>query len=261
VLFQVLHEEPVPPRHLNDRIPRDLETICLKAMSKEPAQRYAAARAFADDLQRWLDGRPVLARPLGPLSRAWRWCRRNPKLAVLNSVVALVLLGGAIDWTRYIFSSASFRKEAAEWRQDAVALRADARQRAEQSQHEMEQLRLQSLRERVSLLGLLADELIERKDFPAARIILDQAVPLSDRARATDTAGPVDFRAAIVLRRNLALVEHELGRAEESKGQFESLLQLIADSVADSRSRADTEFLAWANGQRQEIKAAKQRPK
>lgn len=256
VLFQVLHEEPVPLRRLNDRLPRDLETICLKAMSKEPARRYATARDFAEDLQRWLDGRPVLARPLGPLSRAVRWCRRNPKLAVLNSVVALVLLGGAIDWTRYAFRSASLRDEAAVLRVEAN----QAHQLAQQSQQEIEQLKLQSLRERVSLLGLLADELLERKEFSAARTILNQAVPLSDRARVAHDAGPGDFRASIVLHRNLALVERALGQDGESKRRFESLLKLISDSINDPRSRSDADFLTWANSQRLEIEAAKPSP-
>ena len=78
-LHQVLHDEPRPPRRLNDRIPRDLETICLKAMAKEPARRYATAQDLADDLRRWLDGEPIQARPVGPFERSWRWCRRNPR--------------------------------------------------------------------------------------------------------------------------------------------------------------------------------------
>ena len=82
LLHQVLHDEPRPPRRLNDRIPRDLETICLKAMAKEPARRYATAGDLADDLRRFLARR---ADP-GPAGRAaserlWRWCRRNPALA------------------------------------------------------------------------------------------------------------------------------------------------------------------------------------
>jgi hypothetical protein len=90
-------EEPVPPRRLNDRIPRDLETICLKAMSKEQRLRYKSAAAFADDLQRWLDGRPVLARPVGTVGKLWRWTRRNPRIAGVSAIVAGVLVAGAVD--------------------------------------------------------------------------------------------------------------------------------------------------------------------
>ncbi len=101
VLQQVQHEEPVPPRRLNDRVARDLETICLKAMAKEQRSRYESAQALADDLDRWLTGRTVQARPVGPGGRIWRWCRRNPRLAGVVVIVASVLAGGAIDWGRY----------------------------------------------------------------------------------------------------------------------------------------------------------------
>jgi WD40 repeat protein len=92
VVQQVLYDEPRPPRRLNDRVPRDLETICLKAMAKEPAHRYASARALADDLRRFQQGTPVLARPIGRLQRSGRWCRRNPTLAVLGGLAATLLL-------------------------------------------------------------------------------------------------------------------------------------------------------------------------
>ena len=77
LLHQVLNEEPSPPRKLNDHIPRDLETITLKAMAKEPARRYATAGELAADVKRWLSGEPILARPVGFWERAWRWRRRR----------------------------------------------------------------------------------------------------------------------------------------------------------------------------------------
>ena len=136
VLFQVLNDEPVAPRRLNDRIPRDLETICLTAMSKEPAGRYATAAEFADDLQRWLDGQPIRARPIGPIGRAWRWCWRNPKLAAINVIVASVLLAGLIDFARYASPSAQLRRDADIARQEAERLR----QLVEQQRGQLEQL-------------------------------------------------------------------------------------------------------------------------
>jgi hypothetical protein len=78
LLLQVLHDEPRPPRRLNDKVPRDLETICLKAMAKAPARRYPTAGELADDLWRYLGHLPIRARPVGLIERGWRWCRRNP---------------------------------------------------------------------------------------------------------------------------------------------------------------------------------------
>jgi tetratricopeptide (TPR) repeat protein/tRNA A-37 threonylcarbamoyl transferase component Bud32 len=95
VLHQVLHEEPRPPRGLNDRVPRDLETICLKALAKEPSRRYAAASDLAADLSRWLAGEPIQARPVGRVEHLWRWCLREPRVAGLAASLVLVLLGAA----------------------------------------------------------------------------------------------------------------------------------------------------------------------
>jgi serine/threonine-protein kinase len=92
VLQQVLHDEPLPPRRLSDRIPRDLETICLKAMAKERLHRYASAAELRDDLHRWLAGEPIQARPVGRVEKAWRWCRRRPREAALSAVVVGLML-------------------------------------------------------------------------------------------------------------------------------------------------------------------------
>jgi WD40 repeat protein len=114
VLDQVLTEEPRPPRRLNDRISRDLETICLKALSKQPARRYATAGEFAEDLRRFLRGEPIHARPIGRPERLARWCRRNPLVASLIGAIAVVLLAG-------IATTSYFAVRAARGERDAIA--------------------------------------------------------------------------------------------------------------------------------------------
>jgi WD40 repeat protein len=92
-LEQVRRDEPVPPRRLQPRIPRDLETICLKCLAKSPGRRYADAQELAGDLHRFLDGKPIRARPVGRVEKLWRWCRRNPAVAGLTTAVVFLLVG------------------------------------------------------------------------------------------------------------------------------------------------------------------------
>jgi formylglycine-generating enzyme required for sulfatase activity len=93
VLASVLNDEPAPPSRLAAKLPRDLETICLKCLRKQPDKRYASAEELANDLRRFLSGEPVQARPVGRLERAVMWTRRRPALAALLGVTLLALVG------------------------------------------------------------------------------------------------------------------------------------------------------------------------
>jgi WD40 repeat protein len=112
VMNQVAREEPVGVRLLNPSIPRDLETICAKAMSKEPPRRYQTAEAMAEDVQRFLDGKPVHARPVGALTKAWRWARRHRALAAALAAVVVLTLGVLVTITVSRFRIEGLRREA-----------------------------------------------------------------------------------------------------------------------------------------------------
>jgi serine/threonine-protein kinase len=88
-------KEPVPPSQLLPRMPRDIETICLKCLEKDPARRYPDVAALADDLHRFQAGEPIVARPISGPERAWRWCLRNRRVAALTAAVALLLVAVA----------------------------------------------------------------------------------------------------------------------------------------------------------------------
>ncbi|MCO6043217.1 serine/threonine protein kinase [Aeoliella sp. ICT_H6.2] len=89
-----LTSDPPQPRSLDPSVPRDLATVCLKCMEVDPNRRYQTATEVGDELRRWLDGKPVLARPLPAAARAWRWAKRRPALATVLLLAALLAIGG-----------------------------------------------------------------------------------------------------------------------------------------------------------------------
>lgn len=118
ILNQARTAEPVLPRRLNPETPPDLQTICLKCLQKEPARRYGSAQELAEDLGRFLDGRPIRARPVSALEHGWLWCRRRPVLAGLSvALVAAVILGLAgilWEWQQADFQRQIAQQDAAE---------------------------------------------------------------------------------------------------------------------------------------------------
>jgi len=117
ILHLISNAEPLPPRMLVPGLSRDLETICLKCLEKHPARRYATARALADDLNRFLQGRAIRARPVGLAGRLRRWCGRNRGLAASLAFSALLLIGTAIGGVWFAMYEARLRFAA----QDATA--------------------------------------------------------------------------------------------------------------------------------------------
>lgn len=128
-LRQVISDEPFPLRGVQPAVPYDLRAICLKCLEKKPSHRYASAADLADDLRRFADGRPILARPLSPPRRALKWARRHPLRAAVVVLTALVVAGAAGAWaSRGYVERKKLEAEAEQRRQRAVDVAPQARE-------------------------------------------------------------------------------------------------------------------------------------
>jgi hypothetical protein len=149
-LEQVRGQDPVPPRRLQPKLSRDLETICLTCLRKEPSQRYASALALAEDLRRYQAGEPIQARPAGVGERLWKWARRRPAVALLTvALLGLSVAAFAAVTTLWLQADAALDETTAAWaaeateRQKAVAAQAaeaNERKKAEDTLYEKQLL-------------------------------------------------------------------------------------------------------------------------
>ena len=143
---QVLGEEPVPPSRLDPQVPPDLENVCLKCLEKDPHRRYPGAAALAEDLQRFLAGQVVAARPVGHWERVGKWIRRNPAVASLSAAAAVALVAGTVASLLFAFEarrqgviatdrSGKLEKQAIELKAQTLAAEKNA-QRAQEKEEE-----------------------------------------------------------------------------------------------------------------------------
>ncbi|HMF14318.1 MAG TPA: serine/threonine-protein kinase, partial [Gemmataceae bacterium] len=179
VLDQVLHEEPRLPRRINDKVPRDLETVCMNCLQKEPAKRYASAQDLAGDLRRFLAGEPIRARPVNRIERAIRWCRRKPAVAGLLAALVLVFLTGlaGVLW---------------QWqRATDNAAKAEEDRDVAQQQRELAERRLLVLRERVDGLSQRGRDLLGQPgQYAGGKALLEEALTFYDKFLPEDASDP-----------------------------------------------------------------------
>jgi hypothetical protein len=201
----VRNRAPAPPRSFVPGLPRDLETITLCCLQKEPARRYGSAAALALDLERWLGGFPIKARPVSMLESARCWCRRRPALALLLGVLAITVLSSLIG----LFTL---------WRQSEAALaRAVASDRTASG----------AVGELVGLLGnsvKVPEVLAARRNDDAVAAVRD----LTARLRRDQTFGAANLATILDVTRLLSEDLRRRGKFDQSRALLQDNLQLLA---------------------------------
>jgi eukaryotic-like serine/threonine-protein kinase len=176
-LQQVVTQEPVPPTRLQPKIPRDLETICLKCLQKEPGRRYASAEALAEDLRHFLDDRPIQAKAAGSWTRVMRWRRRNPALAGLLLITVLLLCAGTTVSTYFAIQATLSSRESK--KNEEVAI--ENAQRAERMyESATRNARKAEERDRLFYGSVIAsaDSALKDKDVGRVLELLDSLIPV-----------------------------------------------------------------------------------
>ncbi len=252
-LEQVRTQEPIPPSQFQPKLPRDVETICLKCLEKEPAKRYATAGDLAADLQRFGVGEPILARPVGRVERLWRWARRNPRVAALSGAVALLVVAWSITSTwLYRLARANeqtaVRAAAEARRNESLAERnaEDARRNAELARSNealakrREDVAKATAQDAINQMIRLGDQLLRRlqarhdpdraevewlrlRDDLAA-MLQKELVPIAQRI---ERQGLTPFGLA-AMHQGLGDLLRRSGQGEEARRHFERAVELIA---------------------------------
>lgn len=239
VIAKVIGEEPPTPESIDPKVPADLQSICLKAMSKEITHRYPDCSALAADLERWLQGEPAEARPVGRLNRFGRWCRREPAIAGLVTAVALIFLAGTSVSTVLGVSASNRADELRQVVADLKAAKALADENATKFQRESVRARdaeAHAQRKQEEAESALARMETEKRRADAR----DAAASVAEKSAegAVTAARQAEARAATE-RREKQLIEHlrSLPLADEAlkRKDYATAHQLLEQSPLEIR--------------------------
>jgi serine/threonine protein kinase len=245
-LLQVLDQEPVAPRKLNAKIPLDLETVCLRCLEKEREHRYDSAQALAEELQRYLNGEPIKARPISTTERVLRWCRRNPRIAVTSAVAAvlgLVLMIGGPLAALVI----NHQKNVVSAEKNAANLARVAAENAEEEATEQSELAMET----VVVLGRAIQDLLHKvpgEDAKALRIELLNTA-LSRLQHLSDKGGSTSILSATALRRkgDIYMEAGAFSKALEAYQQCRDVVEASVDDPEYKEKYQRKPHLLWQN--------------
>jgi serine/threonine protein kinase/tetratricopeptide (TPR) repeat protein len=238
-LVQVQEQEPERPGRLRPGLPRDLEAVCLKCLEKEPRKRYPSAADLAADLERFRNGQPTVARPVGPARRLWRWCRRRPVTAALSAALVLALLGGfagvAWQWQRAEHQARQTARERDATRQKEELAQANLR-RALQAVDRMLTKVAEERLARVPQMQQLRADLLEEAMKLLAEILQDNP---------TDPAVRLEAGRAYLRVGDLRLLLGQPAAAEDVYRRALELVEALAAGHPDSLDSQKTLLICW----------------
>jgi tetratricopeptide (TPR) repeat protein/tRNA A-37 threonylcarbamoyl transferase component Bud32 len=251
-LLQVVSDEPVPPRRLQSKVPRDLETICLKCLHKALRQRYANARALVEDLRRFRAGEPIQARPVSMLERSLKWARRRPAAAALLAVTAVAALGLLAVWVWFTAQLRAENDRALKNEAEAIAQKEEADRQRDQAREnlrlaraavdeycsevgqseELQALGLEKLRQRLLTTPVRFYKEFVRQLSSDPAVLLEQGKAMARLADlAAETGSPEE---AVVLHEQAAVIFERLARLDPSRAEYRKALFSSVHNVGNS---------------------------
>jgi tetratricopeptide (TPR) repeat protein len=206
-LWQVMETEPAAPGQLQAKLARDLETIVLKCLHKEPAKRYASAAALAADLRRFQAGEPIQARRVGALERGWRWCKRNPLVAAVSAASLVVVVASLLGLTYLYLTAEHHRQQAETEREQVEAQRQQAEQQRRRADEERRHAQAYALEVKLQKEEADSQRLAAREEADRSRQVTQFLVGLFE---ASDPLGLNGFTFGLVSKTGEELTAQEL---------------------------------------------------
>jgi tetratricopeptide (TPR) repeat protein len=231
-VMQVVHQEPVPPRRLQPKTPKDLETICLKCLEKDPRKRYASAELLGRDLHLFLGGRPIQARPVGAVERTWKWSRRRPAAAALIVTAAVVLLTTLAGGYWLAGHERSLRKEVEKSRDEVEKSRdeairernyAETQERQAAKNYQLARNAVDQMLTRIGQDRLASEPHMEE----VRRDLLDRALFFYNKFLEERSTDPQTIAATAQASSRVGDIQELLGRPREAERAYSNAIDLF----------------------------------